>query len=52
MQEMDRDNTNEKMVVMQDKRTTYDLGGNPTEKGKSGNYQWIPEKEIPGYVTT
>jgi len=32
MQEMDRDNTNEKMVVMQDKRTTYDLGDNPTEK--------------------
>jgi len=26
---MQWDDTNEKMVVMQDKRTTWDLGGNP-----------------------
>ena len=37
---MQWDNTNEKMVVMQDKRTTYDLGGNPTEIKFYDNAGW------------
>jgi len=37
---MSWDNTNEKMVVMQDKRTTYDLGGNPTEIKFYDNAGW------------
>jgi len=37
---MQWDNTNEKMVVLQDKRTTYDLGGNPTEIRFYDNAGW------------
>jgi len=37
---MSWDNTNEKMVVMQDKRTTYDLGGNPVEIQFYDNAGW------------
>ena len=37
---MQWDNTNEKMTVMQDKRTTYDLGGNPTEIKFYDNDGW------------